>query len=231
MNTHETHDTPDPSMEVAVAPTAFFDCDSRSVLDYARENAGRGSDRERAVRLYYAVRDDIAYDMTTFGLDPNQFKASNCLAADAAFCVPKAIALGAVARAAGIPARIGFADVRNHLVSPRMAALMDDELFRWHAYTSLFIEGKWVKATPAFDIGLCERYNVLPLEFDGRKDSIFHPHDGAGRRHMEYVRYIGEFYDVPFDEFSQAMRAAYPRMLTELDRQRAEQREANRNPE
>ncbi len=231
MKTQGTHDRSDPSMQAAVTPTAFLDCDSRSVMDYAHDNAGSGSDRERAVRLYYAVRDDIPYDMTTFGLDPNQFKASNCLAADAAFCVPKAIALGAVARAAGIPARIGFADVRNHLVSPRMATLMDDELFYWHAYTALFIEGKWVKATPAFDIGLCDRYNVLPLEFDGREDSIFHPYDGAGRRHMEYLRYIGEFDDVPFDEFSKAMRTAYPRMLAELERQRAETREANRKSE
>jgi len=197
----------------ALQPTAFLDADSPIVCDFAERHAGEGEPRERAVRLYYAVRDAIRYDMTTFGLDPNQFRASEVLQAPRAFCVPKAIALAAVARAAGIPARIGFADVRNHLTSPRFTALMDDDLFRWHAYTSLWLEGRWVKATPAFDIGLCERHNVPPLEFDGHEDSIFHPHDGLGRKHMEYVRFIGEFDDLPFETFDREMRIAYPRML------------------
>src|SRR5690606_12355740 len=123
-----------------------------------------------------------------------------------AFCVPKAIALAAVARAAGIPAKVGFANVRNHLTNPKVAALMDDDIFRWHAYTSLFLGGKWVKATPAFDIGLCRRHGVKPLDFDGRADSIFHPFDQAGRQHMEYLDFIGEFADMPYEAFATEMR-------------------------
>jgi transglutaminase-like putative cysteine protease len=207
-------------------PTAFLDADSRTVRAFVDRHAGVGEPRERAVRLYYAVRDAIRYDMTTFGLEPNQFKASQVLQAPRAFCVPKAIALAAVARAAGIPARIGFADVRNHLTSPRFTALMDDDLFRWHAYTSLWLDERWVKATPAFDIELCERHNVPPLEFDGREDSIFHPHDGLGRKHMEYVQFIGEFDDFPFETFAREMRKAYPRMLAAFAAER-EQRAAN----
>jgi transglutaminase-like putative cysteine protease len=152
----------------ALWATSFIDADAPAVVRFAGQHAGSGNDRQRAVRLYYTVRDSIRYDMTTFGLDPAQFKASKCLHADSAFCVPKAIALAAAARAARIPARLGFADVRNHLVSPRMATLIDDDVFRWHTYTSLMIDGQWVKATPAFDIGLCERHGVKPLEFDGR---------------------------------------------------------------
>jgi transglutaminase-like putative cysteine protease len=205
----------------ALRATAFIDADAPEVVRFAARHAGSGDDRQRAVRLYYAVRDSIRYDMTTFGLDPVQFKASKCLDADSAFCVPKAIALAAAARAARIPARLGFADVRNHLVSPRMATLIDDDVFRWHAYTSLMIDGQWVKATPAFDIGLCERQGVKPLEFDGRQDSIFHPFDERGRKHMEYVRFIGEFDDFPFKEFGVEMRKAYPRMLARLDAERA----------
>jgi transglutaminase-like putative cysteine protease len=200
--------------------TAFIDADAPAVVDFVERHAGAGDDRARAVRLYYAIRDSIRYDMTTFGLDPAPFKASNCLAAESAFCVPKAIALAAAARAAGIPARLGFADVRNHLVSPRMAALLDDDVFRWHAYTSIMIEGRWVKATPAFDLGLCERHGVKPLEFDGREDSIFHPFDERGRKHMEYVRFVGEFDDFPYEDFSAAMRAGHPRMLAHLDAER-----------
>jgi transglutaminase-like putative cysteine protease len=204
-----------------LAPTHFIDSNSPAIRAYAEKHAGNGCDRERAVNLYYAVRDGVRYDMASFGLDPEQFVASNCLASPSAFCVPKAVALAAVARASGIPARVGFADVRNHLTSPRMEALMDDGVFYWHAYTSLFIDGKWVKATPAFDIGLCEKHKVLPLEFDGTEDSIFHPFDGVGRRHMEYIRFVGEFDDLPFEAFSADMRRHYPRMLDALEKDRA----------
>lgn len=208
-------------LEPALRPTPYIDADAPFIANYARKHAGGGSDRERAVRLYYAVRDDIRYNMFTFRLDPHFFVASTCLQSPATFCVPKAIALAAVARAAGIPARIGFADVCNHLTSPRIAALMDDDVFRWHAYTSLFIDGRWVKATPAFDLALCERHKVRPLEFNGRDDSIFHAFDETGRKHMEYIRFIGEFDDMPFERFATQMRASYARMLDALEQERA----------
>lgn len=209
------------TLEAALKPTRFIDSDSPAIRAFAEKHAGKGSDRERAVNLYYAVRDGVRYEMASFRLDPDQFVASNCLASPSAFCVPKAIALAAVARASGIPARVGFADVRNHLTSPRMEALMDDGVFYWHAYTSLYIDGKWVKATPAFDIALCDKHKVLPLEFDGTEDSIFHPFDGEGRRHMEYIRFVGEFDDLPFETFSEDMRRHYPRMLEALENDRA----------
>ncbi|MCV0396721.1 MAG: transglutaminase [Rhizobiaceae bacterium] len=211
----------------ALKATRFIDADHPAIRDFAASNAGDGDDVSKAVKLYYALRDRIAYDMRTFGLDEEQFVASNVLDAPSAFCVPKAIALAAAARAAGIPAKVGFANVRNHLTSPKLAALMDDDLFRWHAYTALFLDGKWVKATPAFDIALCERHGVMPLEFDGREDSIFHPFDKEGRRHMEYVEFIGEFDDMPYDAFAAEMRAAYPRMLKVLEEDRAKAAQAS----
>lgn len=213
--------------DATLAPTRFIDSASPDVVAFALEHAGEGSDCDRAIRLYYAVRDGIRYDMTTFGLAPEQFVASNCLKAPSAFCVPKAIALAAVARAAGIPARIGFANVRNHLTSPRISAMMDTDLFLWHAYTSLLIDGKWVKATPAFDIALCTRHKVKPLDFDGREDSILHPFDEAGRKHMEYVDFLGEYDDLPFETFAAEMRAHYPVMLDMLERERTARRQDN----
>jgi transglutaminase-like putative cysteine protease len=129
--------------------------------------------------------------------------------------------MAALARAVGIPSRIGFANVRNHLASPKMLALMDDDIFYWHAYTSLFLDGKWVKATPAFDIRLCKKHGVTALDFDGREDSIFQPYDQAGRPHMEYVDFIGEFDDMPYDGFADAMRTHHKRLLASLDGERA----------
>ena len=65
---------------------------------------------------------------------------------------------------------------------------MGTDLFVYHGYTDLCLDGKWVKATPAFNLALCTRFRVKPLEFDGRDDSIFHPFDEDDRRHMEYLR-------------------------------------------
>lgn len=204
-------------LSLALAPSAFVDSTSPALAAFVAQHAGTGSDRERAIRLYLAVRDTIRYDPYSFRLDPTHYIASNCITAGAAFCVPKAILLAAAARAAGIPARLGFANVRNHLTSPRLAALMGSDLFRWHGYTSLYIDGKWVKATPAFNLALCERFGVRPLEFDGREDSVFQPFDQSGRRHMEYVDNIGEFDDFPYERFAADMELYYPALLATHD--------------
>jgi transglutaminase-like putative cysteine protease len=143
--------------------------------------------------------------------DPLVFKASAVLEADQGFCVGKASLLAACARAAGIPARVGFADVKNHLTSPRLAETMGSDLFVYHGYTDLYLDGKWVKATPAFNLELCARFRVKPLEFDGREDSIFHPFDQDNRRHMEYLRDRGTYADVPVDAIQQAFRETYPK--------------------
>lgn len=197
----------------ALQPTAFINSQSEPVRDFVDRHAGTGSDRERAIRLYYAMRDAIPYDMRHFGIEPHLFVASNVLAAPAAFCVPKAIALAATARAAGIPARIGFADVRNHLSTPRMLELIGTDVFYWHAFTVLHLDGQWVKATPAFDLAFCRKFNVKPLDFDGRSNSIFHEFDPDGRRHMDYVLDRGSYDDMPIETFAAEMRSHYPRLV------------------
>jgi transglutaminase-like putative cysteine protease len=128
------------------------------------------------------------------------------------YCVAKAVVLAAAARATGIPARLGFADVRNHLATERLRRMMGTDIFYYHGFTELHLEGKWVKATPAFNIELCHKFGVLPLEFDGRSDSIFHPFDASHRRHMEYVNDRGSRVDLPFDELREAMARYYPRL-------------------
>ncbi len=161
---------------------------------------GIASVREQAVRLYYAVRDGIRYDPYTVDLTVDGMRASHTLAAGRAWCVPKAVLLAACCRTMGIPAGLGFADVRNHLTTARLKKAMNTDIFFWHGYTTIFIDGKWVKATPAFNIELCERFRLKPLEFDGTRDSLFQPFDLMGNAHMEYIRYRGEFDDAPIDQ-------------------------------
>lgn len=51
--------------------------------------------------------------------------------------------------------------------------------------TAIHLDGRWVKSTPAFNIELCEKFGLRPAEFDGAADSIYHPFELAGNRHME----------------------------------------------
>ena len=210
--------------EDTLKSTHYIDSDHPDIQAFAKTHQGTGDDVSRAVNLYYAVRDAVPYNIYAFAIDEPMFVASNVLKSETTYCVPKAVALAAVARAAGIPSKVGFADVRNHITTPRVTELMGDDIFRWHAYTALYLDGKWVKATPAFDLVLCERHGMKPLEFNGRDDSIFHPHDMNGRRHMEYLEFHGEFADMPFETFASEMRSSYPRMLEAFAKDRAERR-------
>src|SRR5687768_13329382 len=198
-------------MNEYLKPGRFVDSTHPRVVAFAEENACGGTDRERAVSLYYAVRDRIRYNpFQNFTLD-DTYRGSVCLERGVGWCVPKAALLAACARAAGIPARVGYADVRNHLTSPELTARMGTDLFVFHGYAELLLEGKWVKATPAFNLSLCTRFRVRPLEFDGTEDSIFHPFDEDNRRHMEYLRDRGVHADVPVEEIQRAFREAYPK--------------------
>jgi len=165
------------------------------------------------VNLYYAVRDQIRYNPYAFSLDPETLKASHALAAGESYCVPKALLLAACARHCGIPARIGLADVRNHLSTPRLIEMLRSEVFAMHGYTELFLGGKWVKATPAFNLALCRLFKVAPLEFDGHTDSVFHPFNAEGERYMEYLVDHGQFDDLPVELFFAHLRRCYPHLF------------------
>ena len=192
--------------------TTMVDSDHPAVIAFAREHARGAGERERAVALYYAVRDGFRYDPYRIDLSVHGMKGSTVIAKGYGWCVPKAALLAAACRAAGIPARVGYADVRNHMTTERLRQNMGSDLFVWHGYTDIGLDGRWMKATPAFNIELCDRFGLLPLEFDGRADSIYHPFDKAGNRHMEYVAMHGAFDDVPLQRILDAFALHYPNM-------------------
>jgi transglutaminase-like putative cysteine protease len=198
-------------MKEFLQATRFVDSDHPQVVEFARKHAVGKAHREKAVALYYAVRDSVRYNpFQNFTLD-DAYRGSACLARNEGWCVPKAALLAACARVAGIPARVGYADVKNHLTTPALTAKMGTDLFVFHGYTDLFLDGNWVKATPAFNLAMCTRFRVKPLEFNGREDSIFHPFDADNRRHMEYLHFRGTYADVPADEIRRVFAETYPR--------------------
>jgi transglutaminase-like putative cysteine protease len=201
-------------LQSLLRPTPTIDSDHPAVIDFARRHSlGAKSEVEAAVSLYYAVRDGIRYDPYSCVLSVEALRASTTLAARRGWCVAKSVLLAACCRSLGIPARLGFADVRNHLSTANMRAAMSTDVFYWHGYTSVYLEDRWVKATSAFNIELCEKFGFLPLEFDGRNDSLYHPFDREGNRHMEYVKDRGEYADTPIDAMIATFRKKYVQMM------------------
>jgi transglutaminase-like putative cysteine protease len=199
--------------------TYFIDKDHPDIIAFSTQHATAGaSDQDRAVGLYYAVRDLIRYNPYSIEPVKPSMKASAVLARGEGYCVAKAVLLAACLRSQNIPARLGFADVKNHLNTERLKALMETDLFVWHGFTEVYLNRTWVKATPAFNLSLCQSFNVKPLEFDGTCDSIFHPFDNLGNRHMEYVKEHGSFDDLPWDRALAAMKQAYPRYFETYER-------------
>lgn len=198
-----------------LAAGAFIDSDSPQVIAFTTQTIAGAADASTAIlRLYYTIRDGIIYDPYVNFADPANYRASAVLAAGRGFCIGKATLLAASARVIGIPARVGYADVRNHLTSPRLYEKIKTDTFRWHSYAELYLSGRWVKATPAFDRALCNRLGLKTLEFDGETDSLFHPFDQVGRQHMEYLVDRGTFVDVPFDTIKADFIANYPSLMS-----------------
>lgn len=202
--------------QIFLSPGHFIDCDHPSVRDFVNLSISTTykTATDRAIALYYAVRDTIRYDVYIDYTDPASFRASGVLAAGRGFCAGKAAALAACYRAIGIPARVGYADVKNHITSPRLRALMRSDVFRWHSFVELHLGDRWIKATPAFDRSLCARLGLAPLEFDGKTDSLFQPFDSKGRLHMEYLGWRGSFADVPFETIINDFRLHYPWLIS-----------------
>lgn len=205
-------------LKIYLKPTYFMDYDIPEVAQFAKSRCkDSDSNEQKAINLYYAVRDEIRYDPYDFKNDKLNFKASSVLRKMSGYCVAKAILLCAVARSEGIPARLGFADVKNHLSTNRLRSLMQDDLFVYHGYVELLLNNKWIKVTPAFNLTLCTHFNVKPLEFDGIHDSLFHEFDTKGNRHMEYIADHGTFDDLPFDMILGACMKKYPHLFSASD--------------
>ena len=208
----EFHETgyPEPSDEY-LKPTAFFDFDHPRTREFAeRAIDGADGDRDTAIRAFYAVRDAIRYDPYRITDRADAYRASDVLETGAAYCIPKASLLTAVTRYAGIPTAIGLSDVTNHLCSPRLRdAMGGKDLFMHHGYAVMLIDGKWVKAAPAFNIELCDKFDVTPTEFDGAEDALLQEFDKRGRQHMQYVANHGLWSDLPFERIHDDFTAYY----------------------
>ncbi len=197
--------------EKYLLPTAIIDSDSPLILEHAEKiiDTAVSSAVEKAVKLYYAVRDGIWYDPYYPFYRAEHYRASNVLKSGRGFCVSKASLLCALGRACGVPSRVGFATVRNHLATRQLIDFLGTDLFVYHGFTEFYLDGRWVKATPAFNVELCKRHKVVPLEFNGREDSIFQPFSLEKKQFMEYLDDHGTYADIPVDDLVTAWEMIY----------------------
>lgn len=204
-------------MEIYLKPTPVIDCNAPPVREKAQNlTADKENDVEKAKALFYFVRDEIKYNPYVLHNLVEHNKASGTLSRKEGYCVQKAILLAALARGVAIPARLGFADIRNHIIPQKLLELMHgSNLFIYHGYCELYIGQKWVKATPAFDLEMCQKHHIIPVEFDGKNNATFHRNNQEGKLHIEYVHDYGHYPDLPLEEMLEARVKVYgPDYLT-----------------
>ena len=195
---------------IYLEPTQIIDSDHPTLREYAMRTVGSSLDPiDRAMKLFRAVRDDIRYDPYSPFYLPEHYQASWVFQRGRSFCVPKASLLCALGRACGIPSRIGFATVRNHLATQQLLDFMGSDLFVYHGFVEFYLERKWVKATPAFNRELCWRHGVGPMEFNGREDALFQRFNSRNEKFMDYLEYTGTYADIPVSAIVEGWEEAY----------------------
>jgi len=201
-------------------PTALIDSDNLHIQEKARAlTAKQGNTIHQARSLFYFVRDKIRYNMYVPISLPEHFRASNILLQGEGYCVQKAVLLVALCRAAGIPSGLGFATLRNNLLPHKAMKWLGTNILTFHGYAKLYLNGKWVKATPTFDLELCKRRRIIPVDFDGENDAVFHSHDREGRLHIEYLEDLKRnYHDLPLEELWDKMAQTYGSRILELPR-------------
>jgi transglutaminase-like putative cysteine protease len=152
---------------------------------------------ERAVKIFYFVRDCCHYNMHAITGDFEAYRASEVLKKGEGWCMQKAVLFTTLARAAGIPSRLVLVSIRNHSIPPENLA-MDTNLIFPHAFNDLFLNGRWVKAAATFDAKICNNIKVAAVEFDGQQDALLPATDLEGRPYIEYLDEFGTHADIPW---------------------------------
>jgi len=194
--------------------TEYLDYDNSAIQHLIAEfKTSSLSEKEKAHGMYIKIRDGWKYNPYRISLDPDNFRASSIAGKTEGHCVEKAILLAACLRGLGIATRLRFAKVTNHIAVERLTERFGTNVLTPHGMVDVYLNKKWVKATPAFNKELCTKCNVAPLEFDGANDSVFQEFNEEGKPFMEYLEDYGHFDDVPLDFMIQNLQEHYPEVF------------------
>ena len=191
-------------MEIYLKATPTIEAGHDRIIKTARNQTGDcSSNEEKAVKLFYFVRDSIRYNVYMISVFIEDFKASRILEWGKGYCVQKAVLLTALGRATGIPSRLVFAKIRNHKVPEHVFQMFKTNTFPRHGYNQFFLNGRWVSAAATFDKVLCEKNGLPVVEFNGKSDAILPEKDLKGEPYIEYVEKFPPREDLPFDWIAQ----------------------------
>lgn len=194
----------DSNMERYLRATPSIDADHETIIEAAtRLTTGCSSDEEKAVKLFYFVRDKIRYNLYMISVFIEDFRASRVLEWGKGYCVQKAVLLAALGRASSIPSRLMFAKIRNHRVPPHILEMMGTNTFPRHGYNQFFLHGRWLSAAATFDKDLCEKNGLPTVEFDGKSDAVLPERNLRGEPYIEYVEKFAPRDDLPFEWIAQ----------------------------
>lgn len=197
-------------MKEYLKATKFINSDHSSIKALALKlTESTDSDKEKALKLYFHVRDTFFYDPYKVDLREEAMRASSLLDRKHGYCGEKACLLAALGRAAGIPSRLGFARVKNHIGTSKLEEILQTDEIVFHGFTEFYLDDKWVKCTPAFNKALCNKLGVVPLDFDGENDSIFQEFTSSGEQFMVYTHNYGSFDDIPTQLMFSELRKYY----------------------
>lgn len=188
-------------MKEYLVATYSIDSDHPAIGEKSRElTASLQSAKEKAIDLFYFVKDEMRYNVYADRTTDAHFKASYVLAKGEGYCVQKAVLLVALARAVGIPARLRFAEIRAHLASPDIVEKRGSNIFPCHGFADLYINDRWVKATPTYDLAYCRKIGVSTIRFNGEEDTMLPARTDDGRPNVDYLQDRGYFADLPLHE-------------------------------
>ncbi|HAS47048.1 MAG TPA: transglutaminase [Microscillaceae bacterium] len=199
-------------------PAEFIDSNDEAVKAYAYQvTKGLKYDTEKAVELFYAVRDDFKFDLNHIDLHPSKLKASALVKRGVGTDIEKSTLLAATARAVGIPSRVSFSNLRSNLTAEQLGTVLQSDLLVFHSYTELWMGNHWVKLSPAFNQEACDYLDLPPLDFGIPEEKVFEKHHKSRRRYLKYVHQYGSFADLPYDLYISELRKHYPHLFKMVD--------------
>lgn len=200
-------------MSNLLVETDYFDFNSEGINFFLKDfNIDSSDPKSIAISLYTYVRDAFLYDPYHLNLTHEALKSSVIVTKKRAWCVEKAIVLASCARKFGIPSRVGYAIVINHIGVEKLLHYLQRKEIVFHGYVELYIKDRWVKCTPSFDSNICRISGVEVLDFDGENDSLFQAYNGKDL-FMEYTFDYGTFEDVPVVLMNEEMKKYYPHLF------------------
>jgi len=203
-------DNQDPNL----LPSANIDFNSSEFNHFFASANIKGNSKDDLIAWYTYVRDYFLYDPYHLDIRPESLVVSKIIQKRRAWCVEKALVFVAGCRKLGIPARLGFGIVQNHIGADKLEEYLKRKEIVFHGYAEVYLDGKWIKCTPAFDKRICAINKLEPLNWNGEDDSLFQEFSGDNK-FMEYLHFYGEFSEIPFELMHVEMKKYYPHLFSD----------------